>query len=97
VMVRRGAGERCTYCKRVCTACGSSGGLAATRDHIRPAARGGTRTVWACWTCNHIKADMSPWQWTKFMAAYPNWWKGDTFARGREVRRAMLAAHVAAS
>lgn len=94
-MSRRGAGERCHWCRRVMLAQGSIGRLAATVDHVMPQSRGGRSRVWACWWCNHIKADMSPVQWRKFMADYPNWWKGDVFARGREVRRAMLAAHAA--
>lgn len=70
----RESGKPCAYCKRVMDA--NDYDLMPTRDHVQPRSRGGKVTVWACRTCNRIKADMSLGQWLDFMAAFPKWWHG---------------------
>ena len=73
----------------------------ATRDHIEPECKGGTRTVWACFCCNQQKADMTLDEWRAFMAMFPEWWRlFDTpKARGRALshfRRKLGAGDVTA-
>lgn len=73
-IVARMRGMPCAYCKR--TMDPTSPDLMPTRDHIHPRSKGGRRIVWACWTCNHMKGDMTLEQWTSLMAAHPRWWHG---------------------
>ena len=69
-----GKGETCWWCKRVLLAKTSRSALAATRDHVIPRSKGGSRTVWACHACNGLKGDMLPAAWGLFMAQNPGWW-----------------------
>jgi hypothetical protein len=66
-----GCGVHCSYCKREMIPYSDTH---PTRDHVYPKSLGGTRTVWACVTCNQMKADMLPDHWDAFMAANPGWW-----------------------
>ena len=47
-----------------------------TRDHAHPRSKGGRLIVIACWTCNHMKGDMTMEEWEAFMALHPRWWNG---------------------
>lgn len=72
--VQRANGTPCAYCKRPMNS--QSPNLMPTRDHTTPQSRGGRHIVWACYDCNHAKADMALVEWFAFMAAHPEWWKG---------------------
>jgi len=72
---QRGRGQVCAYCGRHLEGAGSRSSLMATRDHVVPKCRGGSHTVWACFTCNTLKGDMAPERWRKFMADNPEWWR----------------------
>ena len=43
---------------------------AATRDHIIPKSKGGSRSqwVWACYECNHAKGSLMPEEWADKLA-----------------------------
>jgi hypothetical protein len=30
--------------------------------------------VWACFTCNNLKADMTPREWHEYRRIHPHWW-----------------------
>jgi hypothetical protein len=81
-MRKRGMGEVCTWCRRRLEPVGSHSRLAATRDHILPRSRGGSRTVWCCRQCNCLKGDMMPEDWSAFMRRNPEWWTKPQFQRG---------------
>jgi hypothetical protein len=66
-----GCGLPCSYCAREMIPHSDSH---PTRDHVYPRSKGGTRTVWACGTCNQMKADMLPDDWRDFMYENPRWW-----------------------
>lgn len=66
---------RCTYCHRVLEHPSSRSRVAATRDHVVPKHRGGTRTVPCCRQCNQLKRNMMPGEWKAFMERHPKWWK----------------------
>lgn len=83
-IVARMNGMPCAYCKRIMNS--NSPDLMPTRDHIHPRSKGGREIIWACWTCNHIKADMTPQQWAGLMAANPKWWHGVAKERRRAAR-----------
>ena len=72
---QNGRGEKCFYCERILMASTANSQLAATRDHVIPASRGGTRRVWCCKACNKVKGDMMPGEWLAFRQAHPEWWK----------------------
>src|SRR5215217_2372747 len=74
-MSKQGKGQRCAYCRRIMEARGSPGQLAATKDHVIPVWQGGNETVWACRRCNEMKGAMLPDEWSRFMAAHPEWWR----------------------
>jgi hypothetical protein len=69
----RANGSLCSYCKRTMDI--RNWRLMPTRDHIHPKSKGGRQLVWACWQCNHVKADMDLQAWQDFMAKYPRWWE----------------------
>lgn len=69
----------CAYCQRHLEPVGSRSTAAATIDHVTPKCEGGCETVWACFTCNNVKADMNPDEWARFRREHPFWWK--TLAR----------------
>lgn len=72
----------CTYCRRRTKPMTAASPLALTRDHYPvPKSQGGTRTVPACYQCNHLKGDMSPEAWDAWMAANPQWWEKPEFQR----------------
>lgn len=77
----RGKGERCTYCRRTMEASTARSLLAATRDHLVPQCMDGTVTVWCCYQCNSLKANLTPAQWTAFMLNNPEWWKKPAFRK----------------
>lgn len=80
----------CTYCERMLEPPGIPHPLEATKDHPHPKTRGGGGyTVWACKTCNSLKADMSYDAWKLFMEMHPQWW-GVDFDSLRDVRRALI-------
>lgn len=64
----------CAYCQRPMDP--GSPRLMPTRDHTTPKSLGGRQTIWACYQCNEIKADMLWESWRSFMASYPRWWHG---------------------
>lgn len=66
-----GCGIHCGYCKREMIPYSDTH---PTRDHVYPRSRGGTRTIWACVTCNNMKANMLPEDWQTFMDENPRWW-----------------------
>ncbi len=66
---------RCTYCQRPLKHRHSECPLAFTNDHLVPLSRGGTKTVPACKTCNHIKGDMMPADWRRYQRENPGWWR----------------------
>lgn len=81
-------GSNCAYCKRRMESTRSSSRVAATRDHVTPKALGGTYRIWCCRTCNTIKADMTPAEWSLYMRQNPDWWKQPTrltFAERRAI------------
>lgn len=80
-MSRRGAGQRCAYCDRVLQGTTARSLVAATKDHTVPVSRGGRETVWACRQCNRMKADLTPAEWSAFMAVHPRWWEQGRFRR----------------
>lgn len=49
--------------------------LMPTRDHVIPVSRGGRTKIICCQTCNGMKADMLPAEWSAFMEDNPRWWK----------------------
>lgn len=65
-------GKPCTYCARAMTI--SLGALYPTRDHVEPRSLGGKITVWACYTCNHVKRDMTERQWAIYRGTHDFWW-----------------------
>lgn len=67
-------GKPCKYCQRPMDRVDVR--LHATRDHIIPRCRGGSKKgiVICCATCNGIKADMTPDEWQAYMIATPSWW-----------------------
>lgn len=67
-------GRACPYCQRPMRS--NAPGQEPTRDHTVPQSKGGLHTIWACWTCNNVKGDMLPDEWTAFMLANPEWWIG---------------------
>lgn len=67
-------GEPCAYCKRTMDI--KDPFLMPTRDHQHPRSLGGRKIVFACYACNHLKADMTMPEWEALMAAYPKWWHG---------------------
>jgi hypothetical protein len=75
----------CYWCKRQLLATTAISVLAATRDHVIPECRGGTKIVWACFGCNNMKGNMMPHEWLRYMEMNPEWWR---WARrpGRAVR-----------
>lgn len=75
VMMR--VGQPCAYCKRPMSI--KEPGLWPTRDHVVPLSKGGRETVWACFLCNQLKADMMPDDWEAFMASFPQWWDHPEF------------------
>lgn len=84
-MSRRGKGQRCCYCNRTLEATSSPSRVAATKDHVVPKSEGGVETVWACWQCNHIKANMPLVEWQRFMAENPGWWSRQSGIRQRRL------------
>lgn len=80
-----GHGATCAYCKRMLVGAPSRSALMATRDHEEPKCRGGLRTVWACFTCNTMKGNMTLAEWLAFTRETPEWWKTGPkpFSRGR--------------
>lgn len=71
---REANGTPCAYCERTMDA--RSARLMPTKDHITPKCSGGRETVWACYDCNRIKADMTIKAWRAFMRNHPKWWFG---------------------
>lgn len=74
----RGYGEICTYCKRELIDVSPKAALFPTRDHVVPRSKlGGVpgEIVWACRSCNQLKADRLPEQWARFMRRNPRWWE----------------------
>lgn len=69
-----GCGVHCSYCKREMIPYSDTH---PTRDHVYPKSLGGTKTVWACVTCNNMKANMLPEDWRDFMDENPRWWIGE--------------------
>src|SRR6185295_790541 len=67
-------GSPCHWCSRTMNV--NCLDLMPTRDHVHPKSRGGRVIVWACMTCNTLKADMTERQWKLFMVANPQWWNG---------------------
>jgi len=65
-------GKPCTYCARPMSM--ESAALYPTKDHVEPRSRGGKITVWACYTCNHVKRDMSVDGWAIYRATHDEWW-----------------------
>lgn len=85
-----GCGMRCTYCRREMIPYSDSH---PTRDHVYPKSRGGTLTVWACGTCNQMKADMLLAEWKDFMQDNPRWWaKAPTQANVRPCPVAIMCS-----
>lgn len=76
-------GKSCCYCKRRLEAPTSPSRLAYTRDHVKPRAAGGTKTVPCCRQCNQLKGNLHPSVWRWFTINYPGWWK--TFDTPAEV------------
>lgn len=74
-LTNNGHGALCHYCRRQLEGTTSSSTVRATRDHVFPASRGGTYRVWACFTCNNLKGDMTPLEWAKWRLMNPGWWK----------------------
>lgn len=74
-------GNPCTYCARPMSI--EVGELYPTEDHVEPQSRGGKITVWACYTCNHVKRDMTVDEWANYRADHDEWW-----CKGRRARRA---------
>lgn len=70
-----GKNATCFWCKRQLESVLANSTVRATRDHVVPASQGGRSRVWACFSCNNLKGDMSPDAWRAFMAANPGWWK----------------------
>lgn len=69
----------CTYCNRkMHNRRQAFDGLMKTRDHYIPLCRGGTNAKEnikaACSKCNHVKGDMMPETWERFMLENPSWW-----------------------
>lgn len=64
----------CRWCDRLMEDPGARSELAATRDHVHPKSRGGRWKVWACFSCNNLKGDMTPEEWAAFRQAHPQWW-----------------------
>lgn len=64
--------------------------LFPTRDHYPvPKSRGGTRTLIACYSCNHIKGDMLAEDWQRYMAEHPEWWTINRAERHAAAARSM--------
>lgn len=80
-------GKTCPYCRR--TMDRGSVRLHPTRDHVIPRCRGGTEKIICCLTCNGLKADMLPEEWSAYMMANPGWWLLSRAER-RARRRATL-------
>jgi len=69
----KGQGRKCHYCRSIMAGRGTTGSLAATRDHVVPRSRGAGRgTVWCCRQCNQMKGDMMPDEWYRAMASMPS-------------------------
>lgn len=71
---REASGAPCPYCQRPMDA--RNRRLMPTKDHTTPKSLGGQHTIWCCYQCNEIKADMLWERWRSFMSAYPKWWLG---------------------
>lgn len=94
-MSQSGKGHPCAYCRRRMEARGNHSRLAATKDHVVPKSMNGTHTVWCCRQCNNLKANLTPAQWSAFMALFPKWWQ--TFRTGgipMHVRARLLVQHL---
>ena len=74
-MLKRGFGRKCHWCKRDLQKPTARSRVAATKDHVVARSSGGKRTVWCCWACNQLKANMRLENWRQFMAENPEWWK----------------------
>ncbi len=72
-------GKPCTYCP--CLMSIEVGARYPTRDHVEPRSRGGKITVWACYTCNAVKRDMSVDEWANYRADHDFWWIAGRRAR----------------
>ena len=66
-----GADQPCAYCERKMLPWTVTH---PTKDHTVPKSRGGLETVWACYQCNQLKADMMPAEWERVMRENPGWW-----------------------
>lgn len=92
----------CTYCKRkMHNRKLAFDGLLKTRDHYIPISRGGRNTSEnvraACYKCNHVKGNMMPEVWEKFMLANPEWWLSrEIFKRRKRAAAEELRATTAA-
>lgn len=64
----------CYWCQRVLRDSHERHELSATRDHVLPRSQGGRFKVWACYSCNNRKADMTPAEWAAFRQRHPEWW-----------------------
>lgn len=71
---RRRKVKSCFWCDRQLEKPTSRSTTAATKDHVWPKSRGGSKTVDCCIACNNIKGDMDPIRWRKFCDANPKWW-----------------------
>lgn len=66
-------GKPCPYCKRPMDV--EDYHLQPTRDHHPvPRSRGGSRIIICCMLCNNRKGDMTPDEWSAYMAELPEWW-----------------------
>lgn len=76
----------CEYCSRVMDPPGTKSLLEATKDHPEPKSKtGGGITIWACYSCNHIKGNMTFQSWLQYMEAHPRWWEKRILTRGRNM------------
>lgn len=81
-------GTRCGYCQReLDPPTLNNSMLQATRDHIWPirlrhcAAPNAPVRIWSCLACNHLKGDMPPRAWCRFMRDTPHWWTTPSLER----------------
>lgn len=77
----------CAYCGRTLAKPTAKSNARLTRDHVTPKALGGRVKVRACWTCNQLKADLTPGEWDRARQLFPDWWR--RFRTHHELMQAM--------
>lgn len=77
----KAVGSPCPYCGAIMAFCPKN--RCPTRDHVKPRARGNSKTIVVCAQCNHDKGQLMPGEWYLLLL-----WCGDP--RAPLVRHAVV-------